>query len=111
MNYKKLRTLYKKEIMDVLRDKKTILTMVVLPVILYPLLFLVIMQVISMINESQQEHTYKIAYSDVAVEDRNALNDWIKGDEDDLEYKIKDVDSKNPKKDLEDEKIDASPQH
>lgn len=107
MNYKKLRTLYKKEIMDVLRDKKTILTMVVLPVILYPLLFLVIMQVISMINESQQEHTYKIAYSDVAVEDRNALNDWIKGDEDDLEYKIKDVDSKNPKKDLEDEKIDA----
>lgn len=107
MNYKKLRTLYKKEIMDVLRDKKTILTMVVLPVILYPLLFLVIMQVISMINESQQEHTYKVAYSDVAVEDRNALNDWIKGDEDDLEYKIKDVDSKDPKKDLEDEKIDA----
>ena len=45
MNYKKLRLLYKKEILDVIRDKKTILTMVVLPVILYPLLFLVIMQV------------------------------------------------------------------
>ena len=45
MNYKQLKQLYKKEIMDVLRDKKTILTMVVLPIILYPLLFLIIMQI------------------------------------------------------------------
>lgn len=49
MNTKQLKTLYKKEIMDVLRDKKTILTMVVLPVILYPLLFLVVMQIMTMI--------------------------------------------------------------
>ena len=107
MNYKILRTLYKKEIMDVLRDKKTIFTMVVLPVILYPLLFFVIMQVVSMINQSQQERTYKIAYLDVAIEDKAALNDWIKGDEDELDYKIKEVESANPKKELDDEKIDA----
>lgn len=58
MNYKQLRTLYKKEIMDVIRDKKTVLTMVVLPVILYPVLFLVIMQVMTMISTAQQERTY-----------------------------------------------------
>ena len=107
MNYKKLRLLYKKEILDVIRDKKTILTMVVLPVILYPLLFLVIMQVMSMINTSQQERTYYIAYEAVTDENRQALNDWIAGDEDKLDYIIKEVESENPAKDLEDEIIDA----
>ena len=107
MNYRRLKTLYKKEIMDVMRDKKTILTMVVLPIILYPLLFLVIMMVMTMINESQQERTYKVAYENVAQEDKDALNAWIKGDEDEFEYNIKEVDSKSPAKELKDEKIDA----
>ena len=57
MNMKQLKTLYKKEIMDVIRDKKTILTMVVLPVILYPLLFLVVMQIMTMILSNQEEQT------------------------------------------------------
>ena len=62
MNTKQLKTLYKKEIMDVLRDKKTILTMVVLPVILYPLLFLVVMQIMTMIMSNQEQQTYYVAY-------------------------------------------------
>lgn len=107
MNYKQLKTLYKKEIMDVIRDKKTILTMVVLPVILYPVLFLVIMQVITMISNSQQERTYYIAYDQVEEENRKALNDWIAGEEDGLSYIIKEVESDNPKEDLEKENIDA----
>lgn len=107
MNYKQLRTLYKKEIMDVIRDKKTILTMVVLPVLLYPVLFLVIMQVMTMINTSQQEQTYYVAYDKVADSERQALNDWIIGDEDELDYVIKEVESENPQKDLEEETIDA----
>lgn len=107
MNYKKLHILYRKEILDVIRDKKTILTMVVLPVILYPLLFLIIMQVISMINTSQQERTYYIAYQGVGDENRQKLNDWIAGDEDKLDYIIKEVESENPLEDLENEIIDA----
>lgn len=107
MNYKQLKTLYKKEIMDVIRDKKTILTMVVLPVILYPVLFLVIMQVMTMINNSQQERTYYIAYDQMEEENRKALNDWIAGEEDGLSYIIKEVESDNPKEDLEKENIDA----
>ena len=107
MNYKQLKTLYKKEIMDVLRDKKTIIVMVVLPVILYPLLFLVGMQVVSMIVQSQQERTYYVAYQDVSDENRTVLNDWINGDEDELEYKIEEAQSDNPDKDMESEDIDA----
>lgn len=107
MNYKQLKTLYKKEIMDVLRDKKTILTMVVLPVILYPLLFMVIMQVVTVIQTSQMEHTYLVAYDGVEAGYQEALNEWIAGDEDGLDYVIKAVDSENPQKELEDETIDV----
>lgn len=107
MNYKQLKTLYKKEIMDVLRDKKTILTMVVLPVILYPLLFLIIMQVVTVIQTSQMEQTYLIAYDGVDKEQQEALNQWIAGDEDELDYIFKCVDSENPQKELEDETIDT----
>ena len=107
MNTKQLKTLYKKEIMDVIRDKKTILTMVVLPVILYPLLFLVVMQIMTMILSNQEEQTYYVAYDKVAEQDQKALEDWIQGDEDGYDYVIETKTSKNPKKDLEQEKIDA----
>lgn len=107
MNYKQLGTLYKKEILDVIRDKKTILTMVVLPVLLYPLLFLLIMQIMTLVMEEQEASTYHIAYDHVAEEHKQALNDWIAGDEDELDYILKEVESENPKKDLEDEEIDA----
>lgn len=107
MNYRQLRTLYKKEILDVIRDKKTILMMVVLPVILYPLLFLVIMQIVSLVMETQEASTYYIAYENVSDEHRQQLNDWITGDEDDLEYILKEVESDNPKEDLKNEEIDA----
>ena len=107
MNIKRLTTLYKKEILDVVRDKKTILMMVVLPVILYPLLFLGIMQVMTMISQSQQEQTYYIAYQEVSDENRQSLNDWMNGEQDELDYNIKEVKSQNPQKDLEEETIDA----
>lgn len=41
MNIRMIKALYKKEITDILRDKKTILMMVVVPLILYPLIFIV----------------------------------------------------------------------
>lgn len=107
MNYARLRTLYKKEILDVIRDKKTIFTMIVLPVILYPLIFLVAMQIVSFIAETQKEQNYLIAYQNVADEDRNALNEWIEGEEDGLSYSIKEVESDAPEQDLEEENIDA----
>ena len=107
MNRQQLKTLYKKEIMDVIRDKKTIFAMVVLPIILYPLLFLAIMQVMLLINSSQQERTYYISYENVEDAHRQELNEWIAGDEDDLEYNIKAVESVNPAEELQKEEIDA----
>ncbi len=107
MNSKQLRTLYKKEILDVVRDKKTVLMMIVLPVILYPLLFLIIMQVMSLVMQTQEARTYHVAYENVTDEHKKQLNDWIIGEEDELDYILEEVKSENPKEDLKNEKIDA----
>lgn len=107
MNYRQLGTLYKKEILDVIRDKKTILTMVVLPILLYPLLFLVVMQVMTLVMEEQEASTYYIAYDNVAEEHKQALNNWIAGEEDELEYILEEKQSDNPQEDLKNENIDA----
>lgn len=107
MNSSQLKTLYKKEIMDVLRDKKTILTMVVLPIILYPMLFVIIMQIVTLITTTQMEQTYTVAYDQVEEAQREELTKWINGDKDKLDYNIKCVESDDPQKDLENEDVDV----
>lgn len=107
MNTRQLKTLYKKEIMDVVRDKKTIFTMVLLPVILYPLLFLIVMQVMTMILSNQETQTYYVAYSGVSEEDKTALETFIAGEEDGYDYVIETKQSENPQQDMQEEKIDA----
>ena len=65
------------------------------------------MQIMTLVMEEQEASTYHIAYDHVAEEHKQALNDWIAGDEDELDYILNEVESENPKKDLEDEEIDA----
>lgn len=60
MQIKKIISLYKKEIRDVLRDKKTILMMVVIPLILYPLIMFGTIQIMSMIASNEEVATYRI---------------------------------------------------
>ncbi len=76
MNSKIVKCLYKKEIIDVLRDKKTVLMMLVVPLVVYPLLIVVTMQVMAMVSTELSESTYIIAvdtadgteYSDIFVD-------------------------------------------
>lgn len=60
MSTKILQTLVKKEMLDVFRDKKTVLMMLVIPIILYPLIFIGIMQLMTFISSSMEEQNYKI---------------------------------------------------
>ncbi len=64
MNRRILISLYKKEILDILRDKKTILMMIVVPLILYPLLFFGAMYLTSSLINSDTERSYIIAYDE-----------------------------------------------
>ncbi|MDE7187405.1 MAG: ABC transporter permease subunit, partial [Lachnospiraceae bacterium] len=61
MNAKIIRTLVKKEMLDVFRDKKTMIMMVLVPVILYPLIFVGAMQFMSFISSSMETQNYRIA--------------------------------------------------
>ena len=61
--------LYKKEILDILRDKKTLLVMILIPLVVYPLIFFGAMSVVSMIASNQQEATYQVAFYQVTEED------------------------------------------
>ena len=70
MNTKIIKTLIKKEMLDVLRDKKTVIMMLVVPVILYPLIFIGAMQVMAAISSSMEEQNYKIA---IEAEDDGAF--------------------------------------
>ncbi|MCM1039681.1 MAG: ABC transporter permease [Ruminococcus sp.] len=70
MNTKIIWTLMKKEILDVFRDKKTVLMMLVVPLILYPLIFIGAMSVASFIASNMEEQNYRIA---VEAEDDGAF--------------------------------------
>lgn len=70
MNTKIIKTLFKKEMLDVLRDKKTVVMMLVVPIILYPLLFIGVMQLMAAISSSMEEQNYRIA---VEAEDEGAF--------------------------------------
>ena len=47
MDTKIIRTLLKKEMLDVFRDKKTVIMMLIVPVLLYPIVFIGAMQVMA----------------------------------------------------------------
>ena len=59
---KKIGILVKKEIMEILRDKKTLIIMVVVPVLLYPLIIIAMTVGMSMMMQAQEEKTYTIGY-------------------------------------------------
>lgn len=74
MNTKIIKTLIKKEILDVFRDKKTVVMMLVVPVILYPLIFIGVMQIAAAISSSMEKQEYRIA---VEAEDDGAFLDKL----------------------------------
>ncbi|MDO4710741.1 MAG: ABC transporter permease subunit/CPBP intramembrane protease [Peptostreptococcaceae bacterium] len=61
MNKKAIFTLYKREMLDILRDKKTVFMNVFVPIILYPLITILASQVMMSVQNSLNEQTYQIA--------------------------------------------------
>ena len=66
MNVKRMGALLKREIRDILRDKKTMIMMVLLPLVLYPLLIVGVALLSTAIMESQEEKTYVVAFENCA---------------------------------------------
>lgn len=106
MNMKRMTALLKRELRDILRDKKTLFTMVVIPLLLYPLLIIGMSVLMSAIMSSQAEKTYLVAFdTDTAVE--KEFETIFTEDKEDIGYQIEIVDVNNYEEALDAEEIDA----
>ncbi|MBR3305932.1 MAG: CPBP family intramembrane metalloprotease [Lachnospiraceae bacterium] len=84
MRKKTVFSLYKKEMLDILRDKKTILMMIVIPLILYPLIFAGSMLLASSMMNASTSKSYSIGFE--GVEDEEAMRSFFEHDGKEHEY-------------------------
>ncbi|MFQ5591307.1 MAG: ABC transporter permease subunit/CPBP intramembrane protease [Phycisphaerae bacterium] len=59
-SYRRIRTIYAKELIDILRDRRTLVAMIVIPLVLYPLLVLGSIQVLSYQTDSLEVEGFVI---------------------------------------------------
>lgn len=106
MNMKRMTALLKRELKDILRDKKTLFTMVVIPILLYPLLIIGMSVLMSAIMSSQAEKTYLVAFdTDTAVE--KEFETIFSENQEEIGYQIEIVDTGDYEEALDAEEIDA----
>ena len=106
MDPRTLKILYKKEILDVIRDKKTLAMMVLLPIILYPVILILAIQFVAFFNTAREEKTYVVSYAAADAEAINELKEFIAGEEDNLDYSFSFKESDDPLGRLNDEETD-----
>ena len=84
MNKKTVFSLYKKEMLDIFRDKKTMIIMVLVPLFLYPCMMLGMMLIMSNISKESLEKTYQIGIVD--CEEAKQIEKLLLDEEDEFEY-------------------------
>ena len=60
---RKIKTLVKKEVLDILRDRKTLIMMVVIPLLLYPALIIGMTVIMGSYAKSQSDKEYTVGYA------------------------------------------------
>ncbi len=105
MNIARMRALFKREITDIFRDKKTMIMMVLLPLLLYPTIIVIMTFITTAIMNDQETTVYKIAFENVAEEEKIA--EVITNEDSKLDYKVEVVSVLNAQKALENKDIDA----
>ena len=113
MKIVKIKTIYKKEIMDLLRDKKTLIMMVLIPLLLYPLIMMGSMLFSSAIANNIKTSEYTIAIIDENVENtsqynKEAFRELLTDTEDEVEANlvIKEIEADKCAEALASEEID-----
>ncbi len=67
MNLRRVWIIYRKELLEALRDRRTLIAMVLVPLLLYPVLMVVVVQALQVERSRQERATYKIAVPDDAL--------------------------------------------
>ena len=84
----KVMTLIRKEVLDILRDKKTLIIMVAVPILLYPAMIIGMVLIMNMVTSSQQETIHTAAYSVEYEEYAAALQELYDENEEDFDLKL-----------------------
>ena len=105
MRSKIVKSIFKKELLDILRDKKTLFMMIVLPIILYPLMMILFSQVMMMSENSMNTKEIPIAIKGNV--DSQLISMISEGKETKKTGKLKIVEVKNYEKAIEDQSIVA----
>jgi len=80
--HRRIRTIYAKELTDILRDRRTLIAMIVVPIVLYPLLMLGSVQAVSYQGETMRKESLRIGVA--RDEDRLRLTRLIMADAEEL---------------------------
>jgi len=75
---RRIRTIYQKELIDILRDRRTLIAMIVVPIVLYPLLMVGSLQAVSIQAKSLDDEKYTIGV--VGHEQQNLLEYMLQWD-------------------------------
>ncbi len=89
MNFKKAIIIYKKEMLELFRDKRTLFTTIILPVILYPLLFVGFSAIMSRQVDVLEKRGATIAFQDslsIRTPETLAIRDSIYEDLNKIEH-------------------------
>lgn len=89
-----IKQLYKKEMLDVLRDKKTVIMMLIVPILVYPLMFVGGMAMMSKVTTQMDEQTYEIAV-DFMDTNPELVRMFLHPDDDTLHFKLDDLNVMN----------------
>ncbi len=81
--FRRVSTVYRKELKDILRDRRTLIAMIVVPIVLYPLLMVGSIQAVSFQAESLQ--TEKLMLGVIRDTHRDSLTDLIRHDAEHLD--------------------------
>lgn len=84
----KVKTLVRKEILDILRDKKTLIVMVVVPMLLYPLIIIGMSLIFSTIMRSQEDGLHVVGYQAEDGELAQRLEQVYEKNKEELELNI-----------------------
>lgn len=104
MRSKIVKQIFKKEMLDILRDKKTIFMMIILPLLLYPILMVGASSIMSMSMNKMEEITVNISFSKQPSSELISILNESNEDED---AKVNIVNVEDYKKSLENETLDA----
>ena len=104
MRFKMVKTIFKKEMIDILRDKRTLFMGIILPLILYPVIMIIMTQIMTMSMGSIDEKDINIAFEKNPSKELVSL---IENQTDENTGRINIVTTNNYKKDLQDGNIDA----